>query len=183
MSPATAMRPREITNLVVAGVIVVFACIMLFVLIPAGIEHPGSIDVLALGPAFWPSVICVFLGLMGLVVGVQALRRARAARGGIVAGPDNPGDPGAAEAEAAGFAPARWLAALALLAAYYHGLDSLGMVLTSMLALGLFMILGGERRPAVVLVLSLGVPLALFLFFRYVANVFIPLGVFERLLG
>lgn len=177
------MRRADIADLVVSGVIVVFACIMLFVLIPTGIEHPGSIDVLALGPAFWPSVICAFLGLMGLVVGVQALRRSRAWRGGAVSGPDDQGDPDAADAEAAGFAPVRWLAALVLLAAYYHGLDSLGMVLTSMLALGLFMILGGERRPAVVLVLSLGVPLALFLFFRYVANVFIPLGVFERLLG
>ena len=183
MSPATAMRPGDIADLVVSGVIVVFACIMLFVLIPAGIEHPGSIDVLALGPAFWPSVICAFLGLMGLIVGVQALRRSRAARGASESGSDHRGDPDAAEAEAGGFAPVRWVAALVLLAAYYYGLDSLGMVLTSMLALGLFMILGGERRPAMVLVLSLGVPLALFLFFRYVANVFIPLGVFERLLG
>lgn len=180
------MRAGDITDLVVSGVVIVFACLALFVLIPAGIEHPGSIDVLALGPAFWPSVICAFLGLMGLVVGVQALRRTRAARRGSVSGrvdEDAPDAPDAAEAEAAGFAPVRWLAALALLAGYYYGLDSLGMVLTSMLALGLFMSLGGERRPAVVLVLSLGVPLALFLFFRYVANVFIPLGVFERVLG
>ena len=177
------MRPEDITDLVVSGVIITFACIALLVLIPTGIEDPGSIDVLALGPPFWPSVISAFLGLMGLIVGVQALRRVRAARGAAVSGQDDQRDPSAVEAEAAGFSPVRWLAALVLLAAYYYGLDRLGMVLTSMLALGLFMILGGERRPAVVLVLSLGVPLALFLFFRYVANVFIPLGVFERLLG
>lgn len=183
MSPATPMRPEDVADLVVAGVIIAFACLALFVLIPAGIEHPGSIDVLALGPAFWPSVICGFLGLMGLIVGVQALRRVRATRGAAVSDQDDQRDASAVEAEAAGFAPVRWVAALVLLAAYYYGLDSLGMVLTSMLALGWFMILGGERRPAMVLVLSLGVPLALFLFFRYVANVFIPLGVFERLLG
>ena len=70
-----------------------------------------------------------------------------------------------------------------MLAAYYAGLDRLGMVLTSMLALGLFMILGGERRPAVVILLSVSLPLALFVFFRFVANVFIPLGVFEGWLG
>ena len=183
MSSAAPMRREDVTDLVVAGVIVAFACLALFVLIPAGIEHPGSIDVMALGPAFWPSVISGFLGLMGLIVGVQALRRVRAARDGSGSGRSGPDETDAAEAEAAGFAPMRWLAALALLALYYFGLDRLGMVLTSMLALGLFMVLGGERRPAVVLVLSLGVPLALFLFFRFVANVFIPLGVFESWLG
>ena len=183
MISAAPMRPEDSTDLVVSGVIVAFACLALFVLIPAGIDDPGSIDVMALGPAFWPSVISGFLGLMGLIVGVQAVRRSRAAHGAPGSRPSGPHDPDAVEAEAAGFAPMRWLAALVLLAAYYFGLDRLGMVLTSMLALGLFMVLGGERRSAVVLLLSLGVPLALFLFFRYVANVFIPLGVFEQWLG
>lgn len=177
------MRAVDITDLVVSGVIVTFSCLALFVLIPIGIEAPGSIDVLALGPSFWPSVICVFLGAMGLIVGVQALRRARSARSGVTPVEDEQEVLDAAEAAEAGFAPGRWLAALALLAAYYLGLDSLGMVLASMLALGLFMVLGGERRPAVVLVLAVGVPLALFVFFRFVANVFIPLGVFEGWLG
>ena len=173
------MRPEDITDLAVSGAVIAFACLVLFVLIPAGIDDPGSIDVMALGPAFWPSVICAFLGAMGLILGVQALRRMGAARSGTVSGRDDGGDPDAAEAEAAGFSPMRWLGALALLAAYYTGLDRLGMVLTSMLALGLFMILGGERRPVVVVLLSVILPLALFVFFRFVANVFIPLGVFE----
>ena len=177
------MRPEDITDLAVSGVVIAFACLVLFVLIPAGIDDPGSIDVMALGPAFWPSVVCAFLGAMGLIVGAQALRRMRAARSGAVSGRDDGGGPDAAEAEAAGFSPMRWLGALALLAAYYAGLDRLGMVLTSMLALGLFMILGGERRPVVVALLSLILPLALFVFFRFLANVFIPLGVFEGWLG
>ena len=75
------MRPADITDLPVSGVVIAFACLVLFVLIPSGIDDPGSIDVLALGPAFWPSVISVFLGVMGLVVGVQVLRRSRAVQG------------------------------------------------------------------------------------------------------
>ena len=177
------MRPEDITDLTVSGVVIAFACLVLFVLIPAGIDDPGSIDVMALGPAFWPSVVCAFLGAMGLIVGVQALRRVRAVRSGTVFGQGDGGDPDVEEAEAAGFSPMRWLGALALLAAYYAGLDRLGMVLTSMLALGLFMVLGGERRPVVVILLSVILPLALFVFFRFVANVFIPLGVFEGWLG
>ena len=180
------MRPEDITDLAVSGVVIAFACLVLFVLIPSGIDDPGSIDVLALGPAFWPSVISVFLGVMGLVVGVQVLRRSRAVQGasGLARdGEGGPDDRGVSDAEASGFSPMRWLGALALLAAYYAGLDRLGMVLTSMLVLGLFMILGGERRPAVVILLSVSLPLALFVFFRFVANVFIPLGVFEGWLG
>ena len=177
------MRSEDITDLAVSGVVIAFACLVLFVLIPAGIYDPGSIDVMALGPAFWPSVVCAFLGAMGLIVGVQALRRVRAVRSGTVSGQGDGGGPDAEEAEAAGFSPMRWLGALALLAAYYAGLDRLGMVLTSMLALGLFMFLGGERRPVVVILISVLLPLALFAFFRFVANVFIPLGVFEGWLG
>ena len=70
------------------------------------------------------------------------------ARGALGMERDDQGDRDAMEAEASGFAPMRWLGTLALLVAHYAGLDRLGMVLTSMLALGLFMILGGERaRP------------------------------------
>ena len=67
------MHSADITDLFVSGVIIAFAGVALFVLIPAGIDDPGSIDVLALGPAFRLSVISAFLGVMGLVVGVQAL--------------------------------------------------------------------------------------------------------------
>ena len=125
------MRPEDITDLAVSGVVIAFACLVLFVLIPSGIDDPGSIDVLALGPAFRPSVISVFLGVMGLVVGVQVLRRSRAVQGASRLARDGAGGPGdrdVSDAEASGFSPMRWLGALALLAAYYAGLDRLGML-------------------------------------------------------
>ena len=77
-----------------------------------------------------------------------------------------------------GPSPARWIGALVLLAGYYLLLDILGMVVTSALALLTFMLLGGERRPVLIVAITVILPVALFLFFRYVANVSIPMGIF-----
>lgn len=170
------MRAADRGDLIVGGVTAGFACIVMFVMIPLGIEDPGRIDVLALGPAFWPFVIALFLLAMGALIGMQAWRRSRL-----------DGDAGAAAGDGApamsDFAPGRWLSAVILMAAYYLLLEPLGMVVTSMLAMTAFMLLGGERRAPVIAALAVGIPLALFLFFRYVANVVIPLGVFSDLFG
>jgi hypothetical protein len=40
------------------------------------------------------------------------------------------------------------------------------------------MLLGGERRPVLIVAITVILPVALFLFFRYVANVSIPMGIF-----
>jgi putative tricarboxylic transport membrane protein len=164
------MYTEDVTDFIVAGVTIVFGALMLFVLIPVGIDDPGAVDVLALGPSFWPSIISGFLLLIGVIVAVQTYRRARLRRGAD----DSTGE---------GFVAARWFGSLVLLAGVYVGLDPLGMVLTCTIALVLFMLLGGERRPMILIGISLVLPLALFTFFRYVANVFIPLGVLEPWLG
>ncbi len=170
------MRVTDFSDLATGGVTVAFACLALFVLIPVGVEDPGSIDVLALGPAFWPSVVCVFMALMGAVLVVQGVLRHRAGRAPAEAG----GEEGRSFADAAaGFALGRWCGALALLAAFYLLLEPLGMILASMLVMAALMGLGGERRSALLAVLAVGLPFALFVFFRYVANVVIPLGVLE----
>lgn len=160
------MRADERNDLILSGVTVAFALLVMFVVIPLGVEDPGKINVLALGPSFWPFIIALFICLMGLIVGVQAFRRYRAG-----------GNPRMA-AGGQRFALARWAGALVLLAGYYVLLGLLGMVVTSILALLLFMLLGGERRPALIAAISLILPITLYLFFRYVANVAIPMGIF-----
>ena len=165
------MGAEERGDLIVGGVTAAFACLVMFVFIPLGVEDPGRIDVLALGPAFWPFVVALFLFAMGALIAVQAWRRSREDRGSGAVGM-------AAATAVSNFALGRWIGAVALMAAYYLLLAPLGMVATSALAMLAFMLLGGERRPAVVGALAVGIPLALFLFFRYVANVVIPLGVF-----
>ena len=102
---------------------------------------------------------------MGILVALQSYRSHRNRKSSEADGPAN-------------FAPARWIGALVLLAGYYLLLDILGMVVTSALALLTFMLLGGERRPVLIVAITVILPVALFLFFRYVANVSIPMGIF-----
>lgn len=171
------MRVADFSDLTIGGATVAFACLALFVLVPLGIEDPGNIDILALGPAFWPSVISIFILLMGAIVGAQGLRRLRAGR---AAAAESDGEDQRSLATALSeYALGRWLGALALLAAFYVLLEPLGMILASMLAMVALMVLGGERRAALLAALPMGLPFALFLFFRYVANVVIPLGALE----
>ena len=137
---------------------------------------PAAIDILALGPAFWPSIVSTFMLLMGAVVGAQALRRLRAGRAAAETDGEDRRSLATALSE---YALGRWLGALVLLAAFYALLEPLGMILASMLAMVALMVLGGERRPALLAILPIGLPFALFLFFRYAANVVIPLGVLD----
>ena len=159
------MRAAERSDLILGGVTIAFACLALFVVIPTGGENPGQINMMALGPSFWPSVIAIFICSMGILVALQSYRSHRNRKSSEADGPAN-------------FAPARWIGALVLLAGYYLLLDILGMVVTSALALLTFMLLGGERRPVLIVAITVILPVALFLFFRYVANVSIPMGIF-----
>ena len=170
------MHAADRGDLIVGGVTAGFGCFVMFVMIPLGVEDPGKIDVLALGPAFWPFVISLFLFAMGVLIGVQAWRRSRETGGAAIA--DGDGAPAVSD-----FSFGRWIGAVVLMAGYYVLLEPLGMVATSALAMVGFMLLGGERRPAIIAALAIGIPIALFLFFRFVANVVIPLGVFGDLFG
>ncbi len=170
------MRAADFSDLTVGGATIAFACLALFVLVPLGVEDPGAIDILALGPAFWPSIVSTFMLLMGAVVGAQALRRLRAGRAAAETDGEDRRSLATALSE---YALGRWLGALVLLAAFYALLEPLGMILASMLAMVALMVLGGERRPALLAILPIGLPFALFLFFRYAANVVIPLGVLD----
>jgi hypothetical protein len=172
MTRSGLMSPAVRGDLAVAVVTIAFALLALLFLVPVGVHDPGNINVMALGPAFWPTIISAFLLVMGVLIVVQAWLRARA-----LSSEDDVARPGA------GFALWRWVGSLVLLGAYFLALDWLGMVLASIIVLILFMLLGGERRPVLIVVLSLALPLLLFAFFRYVANVVIPLGVLEGLLG
>ena len=160
------MRAADRSDLILGGITIAFSCLTLFVIIPSGVQNPGQINVMALGPAFWPSVIAIFVFLMGIFVVVQAYR-------------SHGSRESTKEDGLANFAPVRWVSALVLLAGYYLLLDILGMVVTSALALLTFMLLGGERRAILIVAITVVLPVALFLFFRYAANVAIPMGIFS----
>ncbi len=165
------------SDLITGGIVVTFALLVLLVLVPYGVDLPGQVDVSALSPDFWPTVLGVFLLLMGSLVTGQTLWRHKTQR--------SPTPDYAASSKnwpGLGAVP-KTLAAVALLFVYYSLLNPLGLVAASMLAMIAFTVLAGERRIAIVAPLAFLVPIGLYLFFQEVAQVAIPVGIFEEMLG
>lgn len=82
----------------------------------------------------------------------------------------------------AGFAWGRTAGLLLLMAGFAAAIPHLGFVVTSALFLGGGFALLGERRPAVLLPVAIGVSLGLWALFQAL-GVTLDWGVFERLLG
>jgi len=69
------------------------------------------------------------------------------------------------------------------LAAYYIALEPLGFVLASTIALFVLLLLAGERSALALVSISLVLPITLHLFFTHVANIPIPSGVLQPVIG
>lgn len=135
--------------------------------IPAWIETPADVRIAAVSPAFWPEVVTLFLAATGFALAVGGLRRR------LAEGPRR---------RETGTAPARWnlnpLFTLGVFLAYYLLTDLLGIVPASVLALAVMAVRYGERNRLVLSAVALGLPLALYGFFVWVAKVPMPLGLF-----
>ena len=141
----------------------------LTVLIPNWIVVPQSIDTLALSPAFWPRIVMGMLMVTGLAVTAQALLAMR--KPTQTAERDNTRS------------ITHWgklLCAIALMFTYYHLIGWLGILLSSILVLIGLMLLGNERRYWLVGLVSVLLPTLLYYFFRDIANVVLPDGIFYR---
>jgi putative tricarboxylic transport membrane protein len=115
-----------------------------------------------LGPGAWPTMV---LGLLALLAGVKAVEILRS--GGAATQED------AATAEGD---PLRAIAALACFAAYCLVLELVGFPLATTLLLGSFLWIAGFRRPGPLLLTAVGGSVGLFLLFRTVVYVSMPLG-------
>ena len=156
-----------------AGIVfLVFGLVTLALLIPYGIQQPPSVQYQALSPSYWPNIVAVAIAALGLALIVTSL---------LAGGPKQPLDTqaGTANNKDRGWLQLRPFAALAVCFALYFGLEPLGFVLTTAIAVALLMILAGEHRPHVIIVVALVLPFALHLFFTKAASVPIPMGVLE----
>ena len=140
--------------------------LLAFVAIPLWVSSPSNVNNIVLSPTFWPYILCALLAFVGLGLVISSQR--------------NKADkltPGSAGAD-------RWLrlAGLAVIMALTMiGLDTVGMVWTSMLTLLCSALLFKTRYPVVALVCAVLMPLLLYAFFAHVAGVAIPQGQFVRL--
>ena len=156
-----------------AGIVfLVFGVLTLTVLIPFGVQQPDSVQYQALSPSYWPNIVAVAIAALGLALIVASVLNGDANK------------PGVETVTATDRNTPRWLslrpfAALAICFALYFGLEPLGFVLTTAIAVALLMILAGEHRPVVIIAVAVIIPFGLHLFFTKAASVPIPMGILE----
>ena len=156
--------------------VLVLGLLIFFVLIPAGIDRPGSVEHAALAPDFWPRIIAGIIMLMGLFLTVRPAAEDEG---------EEHGDSGGGEAVEAAAGWTHRLPGLAValgtLFAFYFLIPYLGMVAPGIAVILGLMVYAGERRWPMGIAIALCVPILLYVFFVHVASVPIPLGMFESL--
>lgn len=145
---------------------------VVFILIPIGVDEPSNVEFAVLAPSYWPRIISLALAALGLGM---LVRTWISLRNGAVQVTDE-------ENELSGMV--FWRVGLVIAGTFilYAVLEILGFVLAGAIALALLMLLAGERRPLYVGLISIGVPMLLYLFFTKAASIPLPAGILEPLL-
>ena len=157
------------------GGFVILALVVIFVVIPAGITMPGRLENRALAPNFWPLIIMGVLGLSGAILLLQALTSKKLEN-------DSADSEGVQDAEKDRPMPQmifRVGTVFGVLFVFYFAISLAGIVLPSMLAVAFLTWFAGERRWKIIVPLAILLPILLYYFFVHVAQITMPLGVFE----
>ena len=150
----------------------IIGLVTLFVLIPTGVKVPGSVKVAALSPDFWPRLIAIGAIVTAVLLFIETLTMQQPHF-------EEEGSEESTQYQLDTFpASLRIIVMIAALFAFYAGLATLGVVAASAVMMALMMLFFGERKVLLVLVLSAVTPVALYLFFRHVAGIPVPLGIF-----
>jgi hypothetical protein len=149
--------------------VMALAVLTLWWLIPVYITSPRRVPMLALSPAFWPTII----GWVMLACGAALAIRAAIAPPPPAEMADNliPTRPEAL----------RLLAVGVILVASYLALPILGMVWTCMISYMALVLLTGGQKLGWGLIVAILLPLILYAFFVKIAGVAIPQGQIVRL--
>ncbi|MEM8688101.1 MAG: tripartite tricarboxylate transporter TctB family protein [Pseudomonadota bacterium] len=162
------ITPNSITGAVYLGL----GLFLMLVLIPIGIDEPGNVEFAVLAPSYWPRVICLVLAALGTGMLVRFWINMRSSRA----------DGNAGTSLFKGLL--LWRVAIVIGGSFvlYYLLEPLGFVLAGALALALLLLFAGERRPVYLVLIAMGVPTLLYLFFTKAASIPIPAGVLEPIL-
>ena len=160
------------TERITGIVIFLLGMLTFFVIIPFGIVSPSNVSSLALAPDFWPKIVAALFALMGLLMVMKPIDKSI----------DEEIEEKATPISWATRIP-RLAIVLAALFSFYGLLPTLGMVVPAIFLIFGLMLFAGERKWLRITVLSLSVPISLYCFFVFVAQIPIPLGIFEFLRG
>lgn len=159
-------------SLIAGSLYLILGLLVVFVLIPVGIDEPSNVQYPPLAPSYWPRIICFGLAVLGIAMLIRSAVQIRSGSASVE-GSEDP-------------APDRvmWRGGLVVAGCFvlYATLEALGFVLATAIALVILMLFAGERRPHIVLPVAAGVPLALYFFFTKAASIPIPNGILESIL-
>lgn len=163
-------------NLILGILLTAFFGITYFILIPAAVYIPKNVMEAGISPATWPKLATSIIVILGICVAIQGALQIKRDKAVDLTKLHNEKQGGTTNY-------LKILAVMAALLVYYYVIDILGIVLSSIIMLIGVAITSGERRPKVLLLVGILVPLGLYYFFVKVAHVPMPLGIFETLLN
>lgn len=152
-------------------VLTVVFCVLLFVVAPAFIDVPPSIEIRALAPDYWPLVllrILVGFSLLLILLSYLKIRNTRAEQK-QTSTPSSTVLP---------HANVYRCVLIVIFTAYYVLIPVLGLLAASALALPAMALLYGERRFVLLAASTVCVLTFLQIFFVSIANVPVPTGIF-----
>lgn len=162
------MKRQKIIEIATAAVCLMAGIIALTWVIPTAVQIPSTVKQVALSPDFWPRIIVVIAILASAALLMEAL---------IIKQKHLPDPSEDAELEIDEW---RGLCRVALLIAalfaFYFSLPTMGIVAASIVLILVMMLFFGERKSLILVCVSFGLPVLLYLFFYHVASVALPVG-------
>lgn len=178
---------RATQDILTGGATIAFAAFGWFVGIPLGVDVPGSVKILALSPDFWPRIIMGMLTVSGAIVLIQGYlaRNAKTAADPAPASTAPPDDVPIG-GEVVHFDTRgqfiRVSLAFIVLFIFYFLAPYMGFVLGCIILVMVSTRILGVTSWAKSVGLAIILPVLLYYFFTKVAQIPIPLGLFEDLL-
>jgi len=164
------------SDAILGALLSVGSLFMLFVIVPISVQVPKSNKVLALSPDFWIKIILWFSLFLGVQLLYQGLKKAKQSL-------DDDEIEAIEKAKThhhpIGRSVLLVIVAIVNLFVYFFLIDWLGMVIASFISVITFALLCGERRIKIILPIAVILPVGLYYFFLKVAQIPMPLGIFE----
>lgn len=174
------MNKLQKRDLAVGLALLTFSLLGLFVVIPLGVVTPGELEFRALSPSFWPMIVMSGLVITSIVICI----------GSLISNHRTSDQPSPLIDEIEDHVEDRLPlaqgvmkggAVIALFFSYYWSINYIGIIAASIVTMILLMLLGGERHTRIVIPVSFTLPVVLYYFFTHIANIPLPLGLFESL--
>ena len=162
--------------------IILIAFLGVIFFIPFGIVVPDN-SPQALAPNFWPLIVMFLIGFSGLAIAAHGLADFLHSRDSQPVQKFSKNSIGMIERDSGNFsffeAMGRVTVVIISFLIFYLIIPFVGIILSSSVILVFLIYFAGDRRWQIILPIALLLPLFLYFFFVYVANVPMPLGVFE----